>query len=655
MEADASSIVDAAVLEALELPLNGPRRFWLGFVFADDRRLAVRARELADEVVRGRGRTLEAHVADELNDVEPIARAVAGHDRTESSVWVDWSTTVSDRDAVERGLAMLNTGRTRLSNALHGGLVIVLPAWAEAALAQGAVDLWSGGEFALRLGREHAPGAVTPADLARAPGSPQLWRRLAPTAVLRALREEGTEVAGIRAEGLLAQAGSEDRARLEAVAAGVALERGDREGAAARALAVLDFEETAVEVLAAAIEVAAAGASDHAAARERWRRGVDAIVAAVAEGDADGLLAIDTLGEALRTRGDHEAAITLAVFALARRERVSGGEHPDTLSTRNNLANAYLSAGRVGEAIALYEPVLAVRDRVLGGEHPDTLGTRNNLALAYRSAGRVGEAIALHEPLLVVQERVLGGEHPDTLRTRNNLANAYLSAGRVGEAIALYEPLLAVRERVLGGEHPDTLRTRNNLALAYLSAGRVGEAIALHEPLLGVQARVLGGEHPETLSTRNNLANAYLSAGRVGEAIALYEPLLVVQERVLGGEHPGTLSTRGNVANAYLSAGHVGEAITLYEPLLGVQERVLGGEHPETLGMRNNLASAYWSAGRVGEAIALFEPLLVVRERVLGVEHPETLRTRGNVANAYLSAGRVGVGVATCSGPTVDA
>ena len=35
--------------------------------------------------------------------------------------------------------------------------------------------------------------------------------------------------------------------------------------------------------------------------------------------------------------------------------------------------------------------------RVLGPNHPDTLASRNNLALAYESAGRLDEAIDLYE------------------------------------------------------------------------------------------------------------------------------------------------------------------------------------------------------------------------------------------------------------------
>ena len=82
--------------------------------------------------------------------------------------------------------------------------------------------------------------------------------------------------------------------------------------------------------------------------------------------------------------------------------------HPDTLTSRNNLAGAYQDAGRLNDAIPLYEQTLADRRAVLGPEHPDTLTSRNNLAGAYQSAGRLTEAIPLYEQTLADRERVLG-------------------------------------------------------------------------------------------------------------------------------------------------------------------------------------------------------------------------------------------------------
>ena len=133
--------------------------------------------------------------------------------------------------------------------------------------------------------------------------------------------------------------------------------------------------------------------------------------------------------------GDSSAqAIAVGEQLAADRERVLGPNHPDTLISRINLANAYRQAGRTGEAITLLEQALAARERVLGPDHLDTLKSRNNLANAYRQAGRTGEAITVHEQVLAAFERVLGPDHPDTLKSRNNLANARQAMGGANEA-----------------------------------------------------------------------------------------------------------------------------------------------------------------------------------------------------------------------------
>jgi Tetratricopeptide repeat len=76
------------------------------------------------------------------------------------------------------------------------------------------------------------------------------------------------------------------------------------------------------------------------------------------------------------------------------------------------------------QAIQVAEALLADMEQILGPDHPDTLASRGNLANAHRDAGRAAEAIALHERTLADMERVLGPDRPDTLASRNNLANA---------------------------------------------------------------------------------------------------------------------------------------------------------------------------------------------------------------------------------------
>ncbi|XVS63993.1 tetratricopeptide repeat protein [Actinosynnema sp. CA-299493] len=252
----------------------------------------------------------------------------------------------------------------------------------------------------------------------------------------------------------------------------------------------------------------------------------------------------DRLGVYLNGQGDTTTAIALHTRSAHSHQRLYGPDHPNTLTSRNNLAYAYKSSGDLGRAIPLYEATLADTERVLGPDHPNTLGSRNNLASAYESAGDPGRAIPLYEAMLADTERVLGPDHPNTLILRNNLASAYESAGDLERAIPLYKAMLADTERVLDPDHPNTLISRNNLAYAYKSAGDLRRAIPLYEATLDDRQRVLGPDHPDTLTSRNNLASAYESAGDPGRAIPLYEAILADAERILGPDHHLTRKIR---------------------------------------------------------------------------------------------------------------
>ncbi|OLZ55184.1 hypothetical protein BS329_03930 [Amycolatopsis coloradensis] len=76
--------------------------------------------------------------------------------------------------------------------------------------------------------------------------------------------------------------------------------------------------------------------------------------------------------------GNTEASVDPG-HTLADSERVLGPDHPNTLTSRNNLAGAYQAAGDVGRAIPLYEAALADSERVLGPDHPTTRAIRSNL------------------------------------------------------------------------------------------------------------------------------------------------------------------------------------------------------------------------------------------------------------------------------------
>jgi tetratricopeptide (TPR) repeat protein len=139
----------------------------------------------------------------------------------------------------------------------------------------------------------------------------------------------------------------------------------------------------------------------------------------------------------------------------------------DTTAHLLNLTGLFLdNQGQLTRAISHLRRALAERVRVLGEDHPDTLTSRNNLASAYESARDLGRAIPLFEQTLKDQVRVLGEDHPSALTSRNNLTAAYQSAGDLGRAIPLYQQTLTETVRALGEDHPLTGTVRSNLASA---------------------------------------------------------------------------------------------------------------------------------------------------------------------------------------------
>jgi tetratricopeptide (TPR) repeat protein/tRNA A-37 threonylcarbamoyl transferase component Bud32 len=349
---------------------------------------------------------------------------------------------------------------------------------------------------------------------------------------------------------------------------------------------------------------------------------------------------LDALGQTYKSLGLYESAVAVHTQARAVREAALGLDHPDTLTSRSNLAAVLRDTGRVPEAIALDEATLRLRTAKLGPDHVDTLKSRNNLALKYVDVGKLKEAITLYESTLKLYEAKLGRDHSLTFMCRHNLGNAYAAAGRLADGILLHEENLKINESTLGPDHPDTLDARDSLAIAYDRAGRRADAIALHELTLPQREKKLGADHPLTLSSRNNLAIAYVGGGQLKKAIPLLEVTLALREKRLGPTHPLTLSSRNNLAEVYRMAGLTAQAIEQNEATLALCEAKLGPDQFETLVSRNNLGLAYRDAGRLSEAIGLFQAALTRLEIRPGGAHPLTLECRNNLAAAYELLGR---------------
>ncbi|SEF24747.1 Tetratricopeptide repeat-containing protein [Amycolatopsis pretoriensis] len=223
------------------------------------------------------------------------------------------------------------------------------------------------------------------------------------------------------------------------------------------------------------------------------------------------LLRASNLGSALHARftclhdyrdlAEAEGLLTMA-------EKLSQPGTPDGDAVRANLADILYSIAfvlgdrsRLTDALDMLEEVYLSRRALYGPDHPNTLGSRNNLANAMARAGNYSDAEVAYRSLLEDTERVLGADHPGTLACRNNLASV-MGQSDNARALTEFERLLSDQSRVIGDSHPDTVTTRQNLAWLYVRLNEFDRASELATRLLDDHATLYGAESATTMRTR---------------------------------------------------------------------------------------------------------------------------------------------------------
>ena len=156
-----------------------------------------------------------------------------------------------------------------------------------------------------------------------------------------------------------------------------------------------------------------------------------------------------------------------------------GVNHPDTLHCRINLANSYLTAGRVSEAMPLFESTLKLLEAGPGPNHPLTLECRNYLAVAYELLGRWDQAELLHRETLGRRRKTVKPDSPVLAGDLVLLGSNLLSQSRSSEAEPLLREALAIRERATP-EDWERYEAMSLVGGSLLREGRDAEA----EPLI---------------------------------------------------------------------------------------------------------------------------------------------------------------------------
>jgi hypothetical protein len=293
-------------------------------------------------------------------------------------------------------------------------------------------------------------------------------------------------------------------------------------------------------------------------------------------------------------------ALQHAAEELTYRRRLQRPDHPDVLTTRDNIAQWTGQRGDAAGALQLLRELLPDMARVLGPSHAGVLITRGNIATWTGRCGDTEAAWLLSEELLPDEIRVLGPDHLDVLTTRNNIASWTGQCGDAAAALRLSEELLPDEIRVLGPDHLGALAIRANIAFWTGRRGDTEAALRLSRELLPDLIRVQGPDHEDVLATRDNIARWTGECGDAAAALRLCQELLPDLVRVLGPDHRGALAIRANIAFLTGECGDTEAALRVSEELLPDKIRVLGPDHPDVLATRADIAA--WTRRSGGDA-----------------------------------------------------
>ena len=208
----------------------------------------------------------------------------------------------------------------------------------------------------------------------------------------------------------------------------------------------------------------------------------------------------EAAGAAYQKQGKAEQAIPLLQQALDAYRKVYPGGNAKTTAAANNLAQAYIAAGKPDQAESLLKQVPGAAGGSQG--EVDALTKQSDF---YVSQNRPDEAA----PVLkrVVELRRAAGTEDKNLAARvGNLAVLYANAGRYADSVPLWQDNIAILEKISGPDSIAVAGGLDNLSTVYLNQADIDDAEPLIKRSAAIYAKAAGETNPQYVAAQDKLA-----------------------------------------------------------------------------------------------------------------------------------------------------
>ena len=204
-----------------------------------------------------------------------------------------------------------------------------------------------------------------------------------------------------------------------------------------------------------------------------------------------------------------------------------GKNHPDTLSSLNNLVVLTLETGDYTKSLRLAEKSLSLNSKAFGEKHPNTLLALNNLACAYYYLGEKEKALEVSVKSYNYHKDTLGEKDHETLTILSNLVILYFENHDNNSALKYSEKNYFLCREVLGERHKETIIALNYFAISRFmnmkSYKEGAEALDLLKKSYSIAKKNLGLSHPRTIDIMKSIAYCDSIIGNYYSAIIILE------------------------------------------------------------------------------------------------------------------------------------
>jgi tetratricopeptide (TPR) repeat protein/tRNA A-37 threonylcarbamoyl transferase component Bud32 len=315
------------------------------------------------------------------------------------------------------------------------------------------------------------------------------------------------------------------------------------------------------------------GLGDYEQAQDLQQHAV-ALVEAHAPEDLEmlAMLRVD-MGDILRIRGDHDAAVATLHAALAAFEASGAGISPEWASALNNLGLTHEEMAQRDAALARLEQALHMREALFESPHADIANSLHNLAWIYSRGIDLEKAEQYAIEAVAMREAVFGEMHPRVAVTVGQLARIYLARGMLDDAELAARKSVAIAEQIHDTGHPDVSYAYYELADVLQEKGELEESRDLFAQVTAWERVSLGEQSYDYAYSLKAYANVLVELGEFDTAEPLLRQSLAIFDAGPGSARRAWHNALVNLADLLTKAGRFDEAADLLGVGVEIDER----------------------------------------------------------------------------------